>query len=332
MNRTMNLWSRILSGKSGRSRAMKLAVGALAVAGALSGHDALSDGQAAAPREVTPSGPGFAGVYGNVPADQAEFISTSDGIKSAVLSGAPSLVWEALEHGEKVECLDCISSVAPLLYDANAKTREIAAWWLRRRIFGVFGQGEVYSQTIDTLQNNANPTYRAYAAYALGEFFATPGIGACANALMGDASPMVRAAAASALGRLNDDGSGALAHGLADSDPSVALASLASITRINSFSGMSSVAGAATNPSADVRRRAMETLDALDASDSVEVVAAVAKNDTDAGVRAAASHALGTFGAATSGDASAVAILTNLAAKDPDTFVRDQAQIALQRL
>ena len=40
-------------------------------------------------------------------------------------------MWETLEHGEKVECLDCIPLVAPLLYDSNAKTREIAAWSAR---------------------------------------------------------------------------------------------------------------------------------------------------------------------------------------------------------
>jgi hypothetical protein len=49
-------------------------------------------------------------------------------------------------------------------------------------------------------------------------------------------------------------------------------------------------------------------------------------------VRAAACHALGTFGTATSNDASAMAVLQKAAASDPDTFVRDQAQIALQRL
>jgi HEAT repeats len=315
------------------STMLKLAAGGLFMAVAtLSAHDARSDSPPA-PREVTPNGSGFAGVYGTMPADQAEFISTPDTIKSAALSGAPTLVWEALEHGEKVECLDCISTVSTLLYDPNAKTREIAAWWLRRRVFGVFGDGEVYSQTIQTLQDTTKPAQtRAYAAYALGEFFATPGIAACAQALNTDSDAGVRAAAASALGRLNDDGSGALAKGLADSDAGVTLASLASISRINSFSGVSSIAGLTGNASVSVRRRALEVLDALDASDSVDVVAAAAKNDTDAGVRAAACHALGTFGAATSGDASAMAVLQSLSASDPDTFVRDQAQIALQRL
>jgi HEAT repeat protein len=313
------------------SKTLKLAAGGLLLAAATLAHDARSDGTAA-PREVTPSGTGFAGVYGNIPADQAEFISSSDTIKSAALSGAPTLVWEALEHGEKVECLDCIATVSPLLYDNNAKTREIAAWWLRRRVFGVFGPGEVYSQTIQTLQTDTNPVRRADAAYALGEFFAAPGIDACATALRTDADANVRAAAASALGRLNDDGAGALATGLADSSSIVALAALASISRINSFSGASSIAALTGNASTDVRRRAVEVLDALDATDSVDVVAAAAKNDTDAGVRAAACHALGTFGTATSNDASAVAVLHALSTGDKDMFVRDQAQIALQRL
>ena len=314
------------------SKTLKLAAGCLALAAAtLSVQDARS-ASPAAPREVTPTGSGFAGVYGSFPADQVEFLSSADTIKSAALSGAPTLVWEALEHGEKVECLDCIATVAPLLYDANAKTREIAAWWLRRRVFGVFGPGEVYSQTLSTLQTSTNPVYRADAAYALGEFFLVQGIAPVATALMTDSDAGVRVAAASALGRLNDDGAGALAGALRDSSPAVALAALASISRINSFSGASSIAALTGHSSVDVRRRAVEVLDALAATDSVDVVAAAAKNDTDAGVRAAACHALGTFGSATSNDASAMAVLQKLAAGDPDTFVRDQAQIALQRL
>jgi HEAT repeat protein len=241
--------------------------------------------------------------------------------------GAPTLVWEALEHGEKVECLDCISAVAPLLYDSNAKNREIAAWWLRRRIFGVFGPGEVYQQTIQTLAGDADPTRRANAAYALGEFFATPGIAACAQALATDADARVRAAAASALGRLNDDGAGALGTALGDSDARVKIAALGAASRVNTFSGLSHVAGLTMDPDVSVRRRAVEVLDALGAKDAVTVVASVAQKDTDAGVRAAACHALGTFH-----DPSVRPVLQALAQGDLDTFVRDQAQIALRRL
>ncbi|MGA7119825.1 MAG: HEAT repeat domain-containing protein [Polyangiaceae bacterium] len=309
-----------------KSNLFQLAVGGLlAAAATLSAGAAHSD----APRQVTPnsSGHGFASVYGDIPPDQAEALSTADRIKSAAASGAPTLVWEALEHGEKVECLDCIGAVAPLLYDSNAKNREIAAWWLRRRIFGVFGQGEVYQQTIGVLASDGDPTRRAYAAYALGEFFATPGIAACAQALAGDTDPGVRAAAASALGRLNDDGGGALGAALGDSDASVKIAALRAAARINAFSGLSSVAGLTLDADVSVRRSAVQVLDGLRATDTVMVVLAVAQKDSDAGVRAAACHALGTFG-----DATTLVALQGIATSDPDTFVRDQAQIALRRL
>jgi HEAT repeat protein len=311
------------------STILRLAMGCfLAVASTFAAGDARSaNGPAAAPRQVTPSGPGFQGVYGAIPADQAEFISSPDSIRSAAASGAPTLVWETLEHGERVECLDCIPVVAPLLYDSNAKNREIAAWWLRRRMFGVFGPGEVYEQTLGTLKSDPDPVRRSFAAYALGEFLLAPGVVACAQAVATDSDARVRAAAASALGRLNDDGAGALTLALTDSDPSVKLAALASVGRINSFSGVSSLAAVTTDASPVVRRRAVEVLDALNARDAVAAVAAVAQNDTDAGVRAAACHALGTFG-----DASARTVLQKLAANDPDTFVRDQAQIALRRI
>ena len=310
--------------RKGKLLRLKLALGAIFTLGAtFAAQDARSD----APRPVTPAGSGFQGVYGVLPPDQVEFLSTPTAIKSAVATGASPLVWEVLEHGEKIECLDCIPAVAPLLYDSNAKTREIAAWWLRRRILGVFGPGEVYQQTVQTLQTDTSPTRRAYAAYALGEFFATPGIAACATALGTDTDAGVRAAAASALGRLNSDGQGALGTALGDSDPGVKLAALRSATQINSFSGLANVAALTVDPSAAVRRRAIETLDTLVAKDAVTAVAAAAQNDTDAGVRAEACHALGTFG-----DSSVLSVLQKLASSDPDTFVQDQAQIAMQRL
>jgi HEAT repeat protein len=278
---------------------------------------------------VTPTGAGFAGVYGQIPADQVETLSPADLIKSAASSGAPTFIWETLEHGEKVECLDCIPFVAPLLYDANAKNREIAAWWLRRRIFGVFGPGEVYESVIGTLATDADPVRRSYAAYALGEFFAAPGIYACAQALTTDQDARVRTASASALGRLNNDGGGALTTALTDTDATVKLAALGAAGRINSFSGVGSLAALTTDSSPVVRRRAIEVLDGLSAQgrDSIAAVAAAAQNDTDAGVRAIACHALGSFG-----NATVLPLLQNLAKNDPNQFVRDQAQIATQRL
>jgi len=299
------------------------AAAALFVAGGAHGQ--------AAPRQVTPNADagGFASVYGQVPASQAEFLSTPDSIKNAAATGAPSFVWEVLEHGEEVECLDCIPVVAPLLYASDSRTREIAAWWLRRRMFGVFGPGEVYSQTIQTLQTDPSAVRRADAAYALGEFLAPSGIAVCATALANDTDATVRAAAAFALGRMNTDGNGALGAALTDSDSGVKLAALHAAARVNTFSGLANVAALLMDPDADVRRNALNVLDALDASDTLAAVTAAAQNDPDATVRAAACHALGTFGSAAS---SALPVLQTLETSDPDTFVRDAAQIAIQRI
>lgn len=234
-------------------------------------------------------------------------------------------IWETLEHGERVECLDCIPSVEPLIYDANPRTREIAAWWLRRRMFGVFGPGEVYERTLSTLASDPDPKRRTYAAYALGEFLAAPGIEACATAIDRDGDPNVRAAAASALGRLNDEGRGALTKALADTDGRVKMSALASAGRVNTFTDIQSVARLTGDGDAKVRRRSAELLGAMRAKDAVDGLIALTK-DADASVRNSAAHSLGQIR-----DARARGALEALA-NDPDGLVRDQAKIALRRL
>jgi len=267
-------------------------------------------------------------VYGsNIPADQVEFLSSGDRIVAATSSGSPSLIWETLEHGEKVECTSCISSVAPLIYDTNSEVREIAAWWLRRRMFGVFGPGEVYQQTLGTLASDANPTRRADAAYAIGEFLETSGIQAEATAISTDQDPGVRAAAAATLGRLNDDGAGALSKALGDTNSAVKLAALQSAGRVNTFSDVATVAKLTGDADPLVRRRTAEILDQMNAKDSVASLVTLAQKDSDANVRGAACHALGTIG-----DASAKGALTAIAANDSDGLVRDLAQMALLRM
>lgn len=269
---------------------------------------------------------GTQAIYGNIPPDQIEFLSTGDRIKSVAASGSMMAIWETLEHGERVECLDCIPSVEPLLYDANPRTREIAAWWLRRRVFGVFGKGEVYERTLQTLASDADPKRRTNAAYALGEFLAAPGIEACAAAIDRDGDPNVRAAAASALGRLNDTGGAALSKALVDVDARVKLAALASAGRVNGFADIATVARLVGDGDVRVRRRSAELLGAMRAKDSVDGLIALT-SDGDAAVRNAAAHALGQIR-----DGRARPALERLKASDPDRLVRDQAEIALRRL
>src|SRR5215216_676 len=92
-------------------------------------------------------------VYENLDPNSLEEPSTAAAIKAVDGNMAPTEIWGRLEHGEKVECLSCIPIVSKLLYHSDTRAREISAWWLRRRIFGVFGPGQVYQQTLNTLSN-----------------------------------------------------------------------------------------------------------------------------------------------------------------------------------
>jgi hypothetical protein len=273
---------------------------------------------------------GVAAVYGAGQANSTEFLSTPDRIVSMASSGAPTAIWQTLEHGEAVECLDCIGAVSPLLYDGSAKNREIAAWWLRKRIFGVFGPGEVYETTLNTLASDASPQRRAYAANAIGEFLVSSGIPAEAKALATDTDPGVRAAAAAGLGRLNDDGAGALTTALADSNAGVRSAALLAAGRLSTISDANfstKLAGMVGDSDAGVRSQAVQLMDAMRMKSSVAAVMALAKGDPDEDVRLNACHALGAFG-----DSSAQPTLAFIKDNDASTLVRDMATIALLRL
>jgi HEAT repeat protein len=277
--------------------------------------------------------PGRSSVYGNLSNGSLEAVSTPDAIMALVAapnSAAPTAIWTMLEHGERVECLACIPYVSQMLYNSNAKTREISAWWLRRRIFGVFGPGEAYQQTINAVTDQSKPELtRAYAASALGEFLEGAGIPPVATALVSDGSPTVRLAAANALIRLNNQGpNGELSTALSDKDEEVRLAALNGVTHINVFSNVAQVATLISDSSPLVRRRAAQTLGTLKSADAVVGLIAITSPDTesDAGVRAAAVWALGQIADPAARDAV-------LAAKnDADSGVRDAANVASRHL
>lgn len=229
-----------------------------------------------------------------------------------------------LEHGEFVDCLNCIPSVEKLLFDAHASNREISAWWLRRRVFGVFGEGEVYQRTVQALESDPSPKKRAYAAEALGEFLSKAGVKHCKKALQSDADETVRAAAARAIGRLGID-DGALAPAMADSSPLVKVAVLDAASRMNArFTGIGT---GLADADAGVRKRAAEVAETHRAADQVGKLIELAQSDANAEVRLSACHALGGLH-----DASARAALEGIAANDANGLVKDQARIALRRL
>jgi len=272
---------------------------------------------------------GRAGVYKQLSPESLESVSTPAAIKSVSTNRAPTEIWRILEHGEKVECLSCIPAVSELLYDSHAKTREISAWWLRRRIFGVFGPGQVYSQVVTALQTSPDEQQRAYAAEALGEFLSASGVKYVAQAAVGDASSLVRRSAVAALERLQSQGpNGELAVALSDSDEEVRLAALHAAIRVHVFSALDSVVALISDPSARVRKRTAESLGVMRARDAVVGLVALTSPDTEPNpeVRIAAVAALGQIGD------SAVRPDIERALDDPHVFVRDAAHVALQLL
>jgi HEAT repeat protein len=279
---------------------------------------------------ANPPARGTGAVYKGIRDDSIEQLSSADRIKSAVArAGSPSGVWQALEHGEKVECLECIPAVENLLYDGNAKNREIAAWWLRRRIFGVFGENQVYSRAVQALETNPDATTRARAAEALGEFLDSAGISHVANSLVNDGEPIVRAAAARALDRLNNPGpNGELAKALGDSDEGVRLSALGAAMHVHGFTDVAAVTRLVYDSSPVVRRHAAGALGQMRAPDAVTALIGLTSPDqeSDARTRASAVNALGRIGDPSARDALMGAL------SDPDSFVRDAAQVAIRRL
>lgn len=270
---------------------------------------------------------GRAEVYKQLPAGSLEVVSTR---KELMGLGAPNLapthIWKVLEHGEKLECLSCIPIVSKLLYDSHSKTREISAWWLRRRIFGVFGPGQVYEQTVNALGNpEESESHRIYAANALGEFLSQSGVPALSQAVVSDESAAVRGAAVAGLERLNSSGKdGELSLALVDTDTDVRLAALHAATRINSFTDVAGVVALIGDDSSLVRRRAAETLGVMKAADAVAGLIALASPEfeNDANVRTAAIWALGQIG-----DPGARDVI-EAAETDSDVSVRSAAKIA----
>ena len=274
---------------------------------------------------------GRAEVYKQISPESLETVSTRAEVSAlGAPNVAPTRIWKVLEHGEKLECLGCIPVVSKLLYNNNAKTREISAWWLRRRIFGVFGPGQVYEQTLNALANvNETESHRVYAANALGEFLSGDGVPALSKAVLGDTSAAVRTAAVAGLERLNSSGSnGELAAALADGDVGVRLASLHAATRINSFTDVVAVVALISDSSALVRRRAAETLGVMKAADAVAGLIALtsADQESDAAVRAAAIWALGQIGDPEARDAIAAG------QSDTDPSVRGAANVSARLL
>lgn len=252
-----------------------------------------------------------------------EVVATPEAIQDVALRGSPIAVWETLEHGEQLECLDCIAYVKPLLFDKDARVREISAWWLRRRLFGY---AEVALEMRKVVEADADPARRAAAANALGEFMDPGGTKFLVKAV-GDTAPAVRIAALKGLQRINDpEGAPAVSTGLADGDVAVRKTAVEVATRLAGFKDVAAVAKLISDPDAVVRGKAADALGVFQSKGSVAGLAALAVTDSDEDVRVDAVNALGEIG-----DAAGKSAIDK-ALNDASPRVRDAARVANLKL
>lgn len=248
-----------------------------------------------------------------------EVVATPEAIKDVALRGSPIAVWATLEHGEQLDCLDCIAYVEPLLWNKDARVREISAWWLRRRIFGY---AEIALKVRKIVETDADPEKRAAAAEALGEFLDPGGTKYLVKAAS-DTSALVRAAAMSALRRLNDsEGAPAVSLGLGDGDVTVRKAAVETSIKLAGFRDVPAVAKLISDVDPVVRARAADALGVFRAKGSVAGLMALAVTDSSEDVRVNAVNSLGEIG-----DPAARPTIEK-ALNDAAPRVRDAARVA----
>jgi HEAT repeat protein len=222
---------------------------------------------------------------------------TSASMMAAIDEASPQGLTAMLEYGERVECLACIPKLQSKLLDSDsAATREIAAWWLRRRPFGYARAAVAMRQT---LESDRDDVRRARAAEALGEFLDAGGVPALEQAVLEDGAPGVRLAAVRALGRMNARaGHAVIAAAFEDEDASIRRAALDQVLRVSFFSECPAVIPKLEDSSADVRIRAAQIIGQLQLQAGREALEAVLADDESVPVRQAAAWALGKLGGA----------------------------------
>lgn len=249
---------------------------------------------------------------------------TPAGMVKAIRGASTGALTAMLEYGERVECLDCIPLLeGKLLKSDDPKVREMAAWWLRRRVFG-YGRAAVAMRS--TLMSDNDSVRRARAAEALGEFLDVRGLPALKQAVMADDSVDVRLAAVRALGRLNaQTGDVVLAAAFKDDAASVRRAALDQVPRMNFFKEQAAVRGLLQDDDAAVRLRAAQVVGELRIGATEDDLIDLLQGDSKAVVRQAAAWALGRLGSS-----AAQTAIRDALDQEKDPGVLDALDVAMR--
>ncbi|MDQ3033231.1 MAG: HEAT repeat domain-containing protein, partial [Myxococcota bacterium] len=217
-------------------------------------------------------------------------------LMNAIDVASPVALQSLLEYGERVECHECVPLLQQRMLNPgeDARVREMAAWWLRRRPFGF---AAVMYETRQVLANDADPARRAVAAEAIGEFMDPHGVTHLGNALMNDTDVRVRVAAVTGIARINSAaGLTFVSSALRDASPEVQQAALRVLLRVNFFRDYDALLPLLASDDAQIRRRAALVIGTYELAASVPALAAMVLGDTDVMVRQSAAWALGRIG------------------------------------
>ena len=254
-------------------------------------------------------------------------------IKSAIDSNAVDAIEAELERAEYLVCGACSDLVIPLVDHLDYRVRKVAAWWIARR--GVSKQVYVsmlgrLSQPDSFLARNA-----ADVLGELGYTGSVPALSAAmSNPIF---SAEARAAMARALGSIGRvEAVPALVAALGSADPAVKASALSSLRQIQGFHQADVAAPLLTDADQQVRAEAALTLGTalrtgktgVQAAGVEELLAALA-TDPSADVRKKAAWSLGEMGAPAS---RAAAGLQAAASSDTNPAVRSLAYVAISKL
>lgn len=242
-------------------------------------------------------------------------------LMQVIESGSPERLATLLEYGELVQCHACVPLLErQLLESDNALTREMSAWWLRRRPFGF---AAVFRDIRTALATDSSPVRRARAAEALGEFMDVHAVPYLVEAINNDADPAVRAAAVAGLGRINSPaGNAGIVAAFADSDATVREAAVGQVLYVNLFRDYDALMGLLADEDVDVRRRAALALGTFRVAEASPALVGMLA-DSEPMARQAAAWALGRIGGARTA-------LTERQAIETSSLVRDAIEVALR--
>jgi HEAT repeat protein len=275
---------------------------------------------------------GMGGVFAAGTA-QAGHNGNSGLIKAAIASNSVDAIEAELERTEYLVCAACSDLVVPLVDHLDYRVRKVAAWWIARR--GI--NREVYVNMLGRLSQPDSFLARNAADVLgeLGFTGAIPALSAAlSNPIF---SAEARAASARALGSIGrQEAFPALVSALGSSDPSVKAASLASLRQIQGFQQAAAAAPLLADSDEQVRAEAALTLGTALRTGKVGVqpagvdqLLAVLATDPSADVRKKAAWSLGEMGAPVS---QAAPGLEAAAGSDSNPAVRSLARVAISKL